>query len=98
MEIERKYLIEEKNLPRPLEQYECLFIEQAYLCTDPVIRIRQENDSYYLTYKGRGLMVRGRVQPSPYARFLSASAFQGRRKQNHEKKISDPPSQNQPHH
>ena len=44
MEIERKYLIEEKDLPRPLEPYECLLIEQAYLCTDPVIRIRREND------------------------------------------------------
>ena len=75
MEIERKYLIEEKNLPRPLEQYECLFIEQAYLCTDPVIRIRQENDSYYLTYKGRGLMVREEynlpLTPASYQHLLS---------------------------
>ena len=58
MEIERKYLIEEKKMPRNLEQYECRFIEQAYLCTEPVVRIRRENDSYYLTYKGQGLMVR----------------------------------------
>lgn len=58
MEIERKYLIEEKKMPQNLEQYECRFIEQAYLCTEPVVRIRRENDSYYLTYKGKGLMVR----------------------------------------
>ena len=54
MEIERKFLI--KNLPADLEQYECLHIEQAYLCTSPVIRIRKQNDEYYLTYKGSGLL------------------------------------------
>ncbi len=54
MEIERKFLI--KKLPADLEQYECLHIEQAYLCTSPVIRIRKQNDEYYLTYKGSGLL------------------------------------------
>ena len=56
MEIERKFLI--KKLPENLESYPCLFIEQAYLCTDPVVRIRRQNDEYYMTYKGTGLMVR----------------------------------------
>lgn len=56
MEIERKFTI--KQLPGNLDQYECLHMEQAYLCIDPVIRIRKENDSYYLTYKGKGLMAR----------------------------------------
>lgn len=56
MEIERKFLI--KNLPDNLENYPCLLIEQAYLCTNPVVRIRRQNDDYYMTYKGRGLMVR----------------------------------------
>lgn len=54
MEIERKFLI--KKLPADLEQYECLHIEQAYLCTSPVIRIRKQNEEYYLTYKGSGLL------------------------------------------
>ena len=54
MEIERKFLI--KKLPDDLEAYRCLTIEQAYLCTDPTIRIRRENDSYYMTYKGKGLL------------------------------------------
>lgn len=56
MEIERKFLI--KELPENLEQYECLHMEQAYLCTEPVVRVRQENDNYYMTYKGSGLMAR----------------------------------------
>ena len=56
MEIERKYLV--KVLPENLAQYECLAIEQAYLCTEPVIRIRRENDTFYLTCKGGGMLAR----------------------------------------
>ena len=56
MEIERKFLI--KKLPENLESYPCLSLEQAYLCTDPVVRVRRQNDEYYMTYKGRGLMER----------------------------------------
>ena len=56
MEIERKYLI--KTPPADLEQYTCHEIEQGYLNTDPVVRIRRSGDSYTLTYKGSGLMVR----------------------------------------
>ena len=33
-------------------------IEQAYLSTAPVVRVRQEDDTYYLTYKSKGLMAR----------------------------------------
>lgn len=56
MEIERKYLV--KNIPVRLTDYPCLQIEQGYLNTDPVVRIRRTNDTYTLTYKGKGLMVR----------------------------------------
>lgn len=56
MEIERKFLI--KIMPEHLEQYPCRLIEQAYLCTDPVVRIRRQDDAYILTYKGRGMMIR----------------------------------------
>lgn len=55
MEIERKYLL--KELPE-LETYENHKIEQAYLCTGPVIRVRREDETYYMTYKGGGLMAR----------------------------------------
>ena len=56
MEIERKYLI--PTLPEALEQYPHKELEQGYLCTEPVVRIRREDDEYILTYKGAGLMVR----------------------------------------
>lgn len=56
MEIERKYLV--SSLPPRLEEYPYHLIEQAYLCTSPVVRIRRQDDEYILTYKGKGLMVR----------------------------------------
>ncbi len=56
MEIERKFTV--KKLPANLEQYPHYEIEQAYLNIDPVIRIRRQDDDYYLTYKGRGMMAR----------------------------------------
>ena len=56
MEIERKYLL--SALPENLTQYPCRKIQQAYLCTAPVVRIRRQDDDYYLTYKGSGMMIR----------------------------------------
>ncbi len=56
MEIERKFLVSE--LPEDIEQYPCRVIEQGYLCTEPVVRMRRDNDKYELTYKSKGLMIR----------------------------------------
>ena len=56
MEIERKFTL--KQLPEKLESYPYHTIEQAYLNTSPVVRVRQQDDSYYLTYKGSGMMSR----------------------------------------
>lgn len=56
MEIERKFLI--KSLPSDLDEYPFLHIEQAYLNVNPVVRVRKENDHYYITYKGQGMMAR----------------------------------------
>lgn len=56
MEIERKYLI--PRLPEDLSKYRSLEIEQGYLCTSPVVRIRKEDDNYYMTYKSAGMMIR----------------------------------------
>lgn len=58
MEIERKYLIDKNNIPCRLEDYPSRQIEQGYLCTEPVVRIRRDNEEYVLTYKSKGLMVR----------------------------------------
>ncbi len=56
MEIERKFI--PKNLPENLNQYSFYRIEQAYLNTAPVLRIRKQDDTYILTYKGGGMMAR----------------------------------------
>lgn len=56
MEIERKFTV--KNLPDNLDSFPCHHIEQAYLSVDPVVRVRKENEDYYLTYKGRGMLAR----------------------------------------
>ena len=56
MEIERKFLIQ--RLPEHLDAYPFQLLEQAYLCTEPVVRIRRSDDSYTLTYKSKGLMSR----------------------------------------
>lgn len=56
MEIERKFTL--KTLPADLESYPCLHIEQAYLSINPVVRVRKENEDYYMTYKGSGMMAR----------------------------------------
>ena len=58
MEIERKFLPDMEHLPFCPEDYPCRHIEQGYLCTAPVVRIRRDNDHYFLTYKSKGLMVR----------------------------------------
>lgn len=56
MEIERKYKID--RLPAGYGDYPARRIEQAYLCTNPVVRIRREEEDYYLTYKSHGLLAR----------------------------------------
>ena len=55
-EIERKFFIEQP--PEDYESYPFHMIEQAYLCTEPVVRIRRQDSEYYLTYKGKGRLSR----------------------------------------
>ena len=56
IEIERKFLV--KEIPDNLDNYERVDMTQGYLNTNPVVRIRKENDDYVLTYKGSGLLSR----------------------------------------
>lgn len=53
MEIERKFTI--KRLPDNLDSFDFHLIEQAYLTNRPTIRVRREDDTYYMTYKGAGV-------------------------------------------
>ena len=51
IEIEKKFLV--KELPKDLDKYPCHIIEQGYLNVSPAIRVRREDDSFYMTYKGK---------------------------------------------
>ena len=72
MEIERKFFINEPV--SGYEEYPHHAIEQGYLCTEPVVRVRREDDTYYLTYKSRGKLAR-----EEYNLPLTKEAYEGRR-------------------
>ena len=57
-EIEKKYLIEKSKLPDGYSEYPHNELEQGYIITEPVLRIRKKDDEYILTYKGPGFMSR----------------------------------------
>lgn len=59
MEIERKFKV--ATLPENLEQYKKKEIEQGYLCTGPIVRIRKSNEDYILTYKSKKGMTKSSV-------------------------------------
>lgn len=79
MEIERKFLL--NNLPANLDTYTKLDLEQAYISTEPVIRIRKKATSaetrYILTVKSTGLMTRQEfeldIDKSSYENLLKKS-------------------------
>ena len=57
-EIERKFLVSDETAEKYLQmvsegKLKSHEIEQAYLTTDPVIRVRRSDDEYYMTYKGK---------------------------------------------
>ncbi len=56
MEIERKYLIIQQPDLNGLTAADHL--EQAYISTSPVIRVRRKNSSFILTIKSEGLLAR----------------------------------------
>lgn len=56
MEIERKFLV--KNFPDLSKAIKIKKLEQGYISTSPVIRIRRSNNQFILTCKGKGLLAR----------------------------------------
>ena len=49
MEIERKFLVDESQID--YRSYPHKILKQGYLSTDPVVRVRKEDDEYYMTVK-----------------------------------------------
>ncbi len=60
MEIEKKFLVHQ--MPSDLEKYEKLQILQAYVSTDPVIRLRHCDEYYYLNVKTKGHLKREEME------------------------------------
>jgi len=56
MEIERKFLT--KHIPFDITVYPYKQISQAYISFSPTIRIRQSDEAYILTVKGKGHLSR----------------------------------------
>ena len=56
MEIERKFLT--KHIPFDITSYPFKQISQAYISFSPTIRIRQSDEKYILTVKGKGHLAR----------------------------------------
>ena len=50
IEIEKKFTV--KKLPEDIDSFPYHVIEQAYLNVHPAIRVRREDDIFYMTYKG----------------------------------------------
>ncbi len=49
IEIEKKFLV--KEIPYELSNLPCHEIEQGYLNVHPAVRVRKEDEKYYMTYK-----------------------------------------------
>ena len=56
MEIERKFLT--KEIPFDITAYPFHQMTQAYISFSPTIRVRQSDDTYSLTVKGKGHLAR----------------------------------------
>lgn len=84
MEIERKFLI--KNDAFNLDSYDYLELQQAYISTSPVIRVRQklaftagntspDSEEFILTVKSKGMLSRQefelKLEPEDYKKLLT---------------------------
>lgn len=87
MEIERKFLIQ--KMPEHPEQYKSHLIEQAYLNVRPVVRVRREDENYYMTYKGGGMMAREEYNLPLECRFICPSSSESRWQYYYQKTLSD---------
>ncbi len=73
IEIEKKFTV--KNLPQDLEKYPFHEIEQGYLNVSPAIRVRRQDDIYYMTYKAK-LNVEGQIGQTEYNMPLDEPSYE----------------------
>lgn len=87
VEIERKFTV--KKLPDNIESYPFHVIEQAYLNVSPAIRVRREDDTYYMTYKAKRSENTGFEARFKDAEHPSAGAEESFENVNHTDNVSD---------
>lgn len=73
IEIEKKFTI--KELPNDLNTFPHHIIEQGYLNVSPAVRVRREDDNYYMTYKGSGPAKDGGIGKIEYNMPLDAESY-----------------------
>ena len=73
IEIEKKFTVRE--LPADLDKYPYHIIEQGYLNTSPAVRVRREDDHYYMTYKGSAPAEEGGIGKVEYNMPLDAESY-----------------------
>ncbi len=74
IEIEKKFMV--KCLPEELNKYTFHMIEQAYLNVHPAIRVRREDDIYYMTYKGAHSQNEGEIGQVEYNMPLDKESYE----------------------
>ena len=74
VEIEKKFLV--SVLPEDLSVYSFHMIEQAYLNVHPAIRVRREDDIYYMTYKGAHSQNEGEIGQVEYNMPLDKESYE----------------------
>ena len=75
LEIERKFTV--KELPQDLDKYPFHIIEQGYLNVRPAIRVRREDDIYYMTYKGDNTLAKtGEIGKIEYNMPLDKNSYE----------------------
>ena len=74
VQIEKKYLV--SVLPQNLSGYRFHMIEQAYLNVHPAIRVRREDDIYYMTYKGAHSQKEGEIGQVEYNMPLDKASYE----------------------
>lgn len=73
IEIEKKYLV--ADLPGDLKSLPYHKIEQGYLNVHPAIRVRREDDIFYMTYKGAHSEKEGEIGQVEYNMPLDEESY-----------------------
>jgi CYTH domain-containing protein len=76
IEIERKFTV--KELPKDLDKYPFHEIEQGYLNVNPAVRVRRQDDEYYMTYKSskKEKAVSGEIGQTEYNMSLDKASYE----------------------